>query len=242
MKFAFSFMTALVTFFGSAPVVVAQEKIVIRDTVYIKVSDEEVKRSRPGRPRPPMRRTADPGVSRSKPENAVNYGRNVISIMPMVINSSGPGLGFSYEAILGEDQRLGIILPVAATFTNEGEIFFNEYRKFNTIHISPGLKMYVAGANRKVSYAIGPLLAFSSGKGETTVYKNGSDMDVEVKRQSLGMIINNYLNFQVGRNFNFGMDGGFGLRYFDKTVGPDIKSTTPMKVMGQFSFRMGARF
>jgi hypothetical protein len=231
--------TAIIFFFTSAlNGLKAQNAVVIRDTVYIRTADDKRLLKQKMAEDARMRKQA----VRSEYDGQ-RFGRNIISLNPFTVNHTGAGIGATYELLLGEEQRIGIVVPFGMTFAGLDDDWFigDRGNDFTTYHLSPGMKLYVAGARRKVSYAIGPSIVLSKGSGDVKVWRNGYEELEYSERRGLGMIVNHYLNFQVTPGFNFGMDGGLGLRYFDRKITGGVEESRRMGVIGQYSIRFGFR-
>lgn len=179
----------------------------------------------------------------------LDYGRNIISVSPFKALDSGAGLGLSYERLIGQNQYVGLVLPVALIFRENyrynGSRSTSDY--FTNVYVSPGLKIYPFG-QRKVTYAIGPnvMLGFLKKVNNQYVpYPNGGGYysDAEVNNFRLGLLINNYLNFQITSRINLGLNGGLGMRYLDRTRTSFIGIyENGLDVTGEFAFNFGFRF
>lgn len=205
------------------------------------------------------------GVSRAQPGGRegrypaekikMNYGSNVLRVAPISAMDLGVGFGISYERILGPEQKVGVILPLYLVLEDK-QIFdptgtrngaqYNSYFFFN-----PGVKIYPFG-QRKVTYAVGPSLMFAHGGGKewqtdyepvinTPIYK-----EVDIRKTRIGMLVNNYVNFQITRDFNLGLEAGLGMLYYDRErrefSGYTNYYNNGFNVTGQFSMTFGFRF
>lgn len=186
----------------------------------------------------------------SKKPSIIDYGRNIFSVSPFKALDSGPGLGFSYERLLGENQNIGIILPVSFIFHD-----FNIYnptigsstKYLTNLYFSPGVKIYPFG-QRKVTYAVGPNIVTGFIKDNYTDYVSTTTGGYNVTRESnrfrLGLVVNNYLNFQITSHINLGINGGLGMRYLDhqNSSSSYYYSSNNLRVIGEFAFNFGFRF
>jgi hypothetical protein len=174
------------------------------------------------------------------------YGKNLIMISPFKALDSGPGLGASFERLLG--PYVGVILPVSFMFNEQYSYNTGgSHRDYNTnVYVSPGVKFYPFG-QRKVTYAVGPnvMLGFTKDTDAKYIYDptGGPSTTIltPVKHFRLGLLVNNYLNFQITSKINLGINGGLGVRYFDKT-NPSIGYSDGMQLTGEFAFNFGFRF
>ena len=190
----------------------------------------------------------DPSV-RQRVDNT-EYGRNILTISPFKALDSGPGLGFSYERIVGEGQYVGIILPVSFIFQDYNVYdpnFVSNNKYFTNIYISPGVKIYPFG-QRKVTYAVGPNVIAGFVKNRYSEYVPNGGGGYYYTRQSdsfrLGLVVNNYLNFQITPRINLGINGGLGMRYLDRQNSSSnfFYSDGNLQVIGEFAFNFGFRF
>jgi len=185
----------------------------------------------------------------SKHSSDLDYGRNIISVSPFKALDSGAGLGLSYERLIGENQYVGLVLPVTFIFREDyrynGSGSSSDY--FTNVYVSPGLKIYPFG-QRKVTYAVGPNVMLGFLKKNDSQYvpsPNGGGYyyNAKVNNFRLGLLINNYLNFQITSRINLGLNGGLGMRYLDRTRTSSIGIYgNGLDVTGEFAFNFGFRF
>jgi len=177
-------------------------------------------------------------------------GRNKVDFSAFKALDSGPGFGISYERILDKNGYFGLLLPFTLTipdsyyFPTGSETSDND----QMYYFSPSLKIYPFGQKR-VTYAVGPTLYAGAGKRwynytefipTTQVYiTHDEDRD----RFRMGMIVNNYVNFQITKHFQIGLNAGVGPRYIDREkFGSKVYRTRGMEITGEFNFNLGFRF
>ncbi len=177
-------------------------------------------------------------------------GRNKVDFSAFKALDSGPGFGISYERILDKNGYFGLLLPFTLTipdsyyFPTGSETSDND----QMYYFSPSLKIYPFGQKR-VTYAVGPTLYAGVGKRwynytefipTTQVYiTHDEDRD----RFRMGMIVNNYVNFQITKHFQIGLNAGAGPRYIDREkFGSKVYRTRGMEITGEFNFNLGFRF
>lgn len=182
-----------------------------------------------------------------------DYGTNILRLSPITVMDIGVGFGISYEKILGAQQMVGIVVPVHLMLEDNGNGFFSGNGNYvsNTqsyIYFTPGLKIYPFG-QRKVTYAVGPSLMVGYGGGKDWRYDplTGYTTDqVDVTKLRMGILVNNYVNFQIGPSFNLGLELGIGVRYLDRetTDFGYYRNTydNGLEPTGQFSMTLGYRF
>lgn len=204
-------------------------------------------------------RDDDDGERRERPH--INYGTNIVRLSPLTVMDIGVGFGLSYEKIFGQDGLVGLVLPVYLMLEDRtGNGPFSSYNynyyyddgdtRYNTyVYFNPGLKIYPFG-QRKVTYAVGPSLMLGYGGGKQWRYDPSYvyQESVDVTKLRLGVMVNNYINFQLTKGFNLGLEGGIGVRYIDRetydspTLFHDVTYTNGINVTGNFSLTLGYRF
>ncbi|RQO30093.1 hypothetical protein DBR32_10930 [Taibaiella sp. KBW10] len=182
-----------------------------------------------------------------KTETAID-GKNIVRLMPVTIFNEGVGLGLSYERILDANGRIGFTLPLSLGIRNSN---FDNYTSYNgdnrgySFLVNPGIKFYPAGQRKKVSYALGASLFAATGQSDvydinnTGFYRlsNGNFL-------RMGIMVNNYLQFNLNRKLNIGLEVGVGPMYLNRYKDRSTNQTYNMGIdaMGQFSFHIGYRF
>lgn len=188
-----------------------------------------------------------------------DYGSNILRLSPITAMDIGVGFGLSYERIFGQEQMIGLVIPAALILQNKEDGYnpingtYNNNVRYNAyFYFTPGLKIYPFG-QRRVTYAVGPSLMFMYGGGKEWI----SEYDVntggttyresEITRTRFGLLINNYVNFQITPAFNLGLELGLGMRYYDKesqtnTFYSNRSYNNGFDVTGQFSMTLGYRF
>lgn len=180
------------------------------------------------------------------------FGDNILRLNPITALDIGVGPGISYERIISADKKVSIILPFSLLLHNENDYATYDESEYTTyFYFTPGLKFYPFG-QRTVTYAVGPNLMFSYGGGDTysSIYDpgQGSTMYYPVHKQifRLGILVNNYVNFQITPSFNLGVTAGLGVRYINHEKltysGKAEQYNRPIDITGQFAFSLGYRF
>ncbi|QRR01682.1 hypothetical protein [Dyadobacter sandarakinus] len=177
------------------------------------------------------------------------FGRSLINFSPFKALDSGPGFGLSYEAVVDKRGLFGIVLPLTFTFPESGLYPFEDNTSgAHMFYVEPGLKIYPFG-QRKVTYAVGPSLF--TGFGERDKYINNYDPVTGVytsdygraKTFRFGLIVNNYVNFQITQHFQLGLNGGLGSRYIEDETFRGVKQRLRgIQITGEFNFNLGFRF
>lgn len=191
------------------------------------------------------------------PSDAPEYKANILRLAPITAMDVGVGFAVSYERLFGADQRFGVILPVSLLLENKNSPNINttySTSRYNTyVYFTPGVKLYPFG-QRKVTYAIGTNLMIGYGGGSEwqprtdpygVIYLDA----IRTTRWRLGVLLNNYVNFQFSKKFNLGIDGGLGIRYLDKVsysgsqyYAGNGAVNNGFDITGQFSLTLGYRF
>lgn len=174
------------------------------------------------------------------------YGRNIIRVFPIkVLDVGGIGIGLGYERIVGSAQNVGVVVPLTYVFGfDNGDLGGAK----SYVYFNPGIKIYPFG-QRRVNYAVGPsvFIGYSNSIYKEMMYPiNGRSYVEEQKMQQikLGAIVNNYLNIQLGKNYNFGIELGLGVRYIDRTKleRQDRIIRDGLMATGNFGMSFGYRF
>jgi hypothetical protein len=191
----------------------------------------------------------DPRASKNPTNYDEAFGRSMLNFSPFKALDSGPGIGASYEILVDKRQLIGVILPVSIIFPdNYGFGYGSRSGGKSLVYLSPGVKIYPFG-QRKVTYAVGPNLFTGFGKirsyestydPATNSYISG---DRTVDNFRLGVLVNNYINFQISQNFQINLNGGLGSRYVNRRdFGNGIVNRDNITVTGEFNFSLGFRF
>ncbi len=181
--------------------------------------------------------------------HAATYGSNFIRLTPMKILDIGAvGVGLEYERLFGTNRNFGINIPFSVQFnqeyvfdriTGQDDIQYNPY-----FYFTPGLKFYPSG-QRRVTYAVGPTLLMGVGKEKSWVQDAaGFSRLQELQNFRLGLMVMNYVNFQLTDHFSLGIDAGIGIRYLNryKDLNSNLITNDAMMPTGQFSINFGYRF
>lgn len=177
------------------------------------------------------------------------FGRNMINFSPFKVLDSGPGIGVNYERIVGTRRLFGITLPLSVTFPDTYLFSSSSGSPNNSMfYLSPGFKIYPFGQKR-VTYAVGPHLFTSFGKVRNYISVfdpvRNTYIGSETTRNNFrfGVLVNNYVNFQITPQFQIGLNAGLGSRYIDReTVNVVDYHFNRIKVTGEFNFNLGFRF
>lgn len=195
----------------------------------------------------------DPDAER--PAAGAQQGANVIRIAPITAMDIGYGFGISYERLFGAEKNIGVILPFSLLLEkNQGAL--DGMRPNNRyFYFTPGLKIYPFG-QRRITYAVGPSLMFGYGDNPDHYgyyFQNGTtgQEDVHVRKFRMGIIVNNYISFQVTKALNIGFEGGIGMRYLDREYfnstttfwgSENVQFRNGFNITGQFSMTIGLKF
>ncbi|NIJ52064.1 hypothetical protein [Dyadobacter arcticus] len=189
------------------------------------------------------------GGKRAEVVDTEDYGRSMVSFSPFKALDSGPGIGLSYEFLVDKRKYIGVILPFTMTFPDRYNYLFDSAgNRSEMYYFSPGLKIYPFG-QRKVTYAVGPHVFTGFGRGYTNssiydpvtgIYKT---VQGRVTNFRLGVMVNNYINFQITPRFQLGLNAGLGSRYVDRETTPsNVTNRGGINITGEFNFSFGLRF
>lgn len=156
----------------------------------------------------------------------------------------GVGFGIGYERILDNDGKFGLQIPVHIGLTNTSSNFNGNVTTSTTYMVNPGVKFYPTG-HRRATYGIGASLFGSFGNRDEYVYLNNGARQLMNKNEvRAGMLINNSVQFNIGRKFNLGLDLGLGPSYLNqynnRTTGDSYSDG--IEFMATFGFHLGFRF
>lgn len=177
-------------------------------------------------------------------------GKNKIDFSPFKAFDSGPGIGISYERILDKSGYFGLLLPFTLTISDSDyfPIVTESSDDDQMYYFSPTLKIYPFGQKR-VTYSVGPTLYAGIGKKWHTYSEYDQATGVYISRDEkrdrfrMGMIVNNFVNFQITKHFQIGLNAGVGPRYVDRlTYRSSTYRTRRMEITGEFNFNLGFRF
>lgn len=182
-------------------------------------------------------------------EESKNYGDRIFRFFPLrIADFEGVGLGVDFEHIISKDRKVSVVLPLTYFIGTDFIDLSNRENKRNMVLFSPGIKFYPFGQT-KVNYAIGPnlLIGYGSGsQGETIwdpVTGQGFTRYENYTNFRMGILLNNYLNIQFSDQFNFGVEVGLGVRYFDRW-NYDTRGdfNDGVSATGNFALSFGYRF
>ncbi|HEY9177231.1 MAG TPA: hypothetical protein VIN07_06050 [Flavipsychrobacter sp.] len=173
----------------------------------------------------------------------VNYGNNIISVMPMQIMTYDVGVGIAYERVLDNAGILSFYLPIMMEFdgTNGRNAAIHPTGKtYPAYYIMPGLKLYPTGSKGVIRYGVGPNLAYRTGREFDFKYDNmGNIVGIgEQSRNMLGIMVTNSLNINPTKHIHMGLELGLGFSYFNKLGGVEMGT----EALAQFGFKIGYRF
>lgn len=161
-------------------------------------------------------------------------GKNIVTGSPLnlvVVNNYGCyAFGFTYERLLGNQEVVGIQIPVHFAFGNDDWLGGNEGRFFFT---TPGVQFHVAGAKRRFDYSVGPSLLLGNLYERDEYYNGNFNQYRETNTFTSGILLDNNLNFQRS-HFLFGIHAMFGTTWWN--------SNYPNQFFMQLGIRVGGRF
>ncbi len=161
---------------------------------------------------------------------------NIIAIAPVQASEDGWGLGLSYERRLDKNGILSFYGNVYAAFNTQSNVNGGAATVSPMYYISPGLKLYPTGNNGKVKYAVGPSFVVASGRENEYDYNNY--VTSTANRFTLGVLVNNSVNFSPSEHIYAALEFGFGWSYINTLGG----TATDQKGLIQFAFKIGYRY
>lgn len=176
--------------------------------------------------------------AQSKAAPQSRYGNNLFTFSPVSIIDRGVGVGFSYERLLDDEQKVAFVLPLDIIFADPGEMDQIDVYSY----ISPGMIFYPAGM-RKFNYGIGPNVVLAAGSGNTWRWQGQGQRNIDYTNFRMGLMINNYLLVNVTNHFSLQLNAGMGIRYINNYSYSDGTSHKDgISIMGQFKFNFAYRF
>lgn len=157
------------------------------------------------------------------------YARNMVSFSPVVVQSTGFGVGMAYEH-MSADGIFGFRLPVNATFYNPGVYFL------------PGLRVYPFG-QRTGTFFLTPSVYGGYGERElqlTVKDKYGKDSTYYGKKSDFqfGFFLETGFHFHMTPEAVVSLSVAGGVNYLDLTK-PNSDVNAPF---GKFEVGFGYRF
>lgn len=189
-------------------------------------------------------------VRKEKVVETTGYGKNMINVSPFKALDSGPGFAISYERLLDKNGYFGLLLPFTMTVSDSYyfPIGTDDIQNEEMYYFSPTLKVYPFGQKR-VTYAVGPTLYAGVGRKWSNYTDYNPTTGVYISRDEqrdrfrMGMIVNNFVNFQITSRFQIGLNAGVGPRYIDReTYESRTIRTKGFEITGEFNFNLGFRF
>jgi len=169
-----------------------------------------------------------------------DYGRHVIT--PFVsANNAGPGYGIITEWMLGDKEKLSVVLPVALCYgyarhsgshNQSGE----DLRPL-MVFVEPGFRFYPTTSCGVARYALGANLVLGVGKGTSNFYTNGTPK--LQSRTIAGLLLSQSIHFQITPHIRTSIEVGIGIGTDDGVNSATGESLNPL---GQASFGIGYRW
>ncbi len=170
---------------------------------------------------------------------------NVIRFSPVGVNEVGTTVGLSYEKHLAKNPKLSLVFPLQVVFRQHERNWDDDYQSSPAyFYFTPGFKFYPGSLERPVKYAIGSNLVLGSGD---RYYYNSTQSNPDgswstyydrANNTRVGVMVVNYVNFDISRTFTMGINLGFGLLYVDKSKFKpnDIGGTVQLSTNFGFKF------
>lgn len=186
-----------------------------------------------------------------------DYGHHFIRILPFQVMDVGIGPGISYEQLIGKEKKVGLVFPISVLLEDQQDYYgyghnpLGSSRYATYVYFSPGFKVYTAKEVHAVTYAFGPNLMLGYGGIKNKEYVQWDDQNYftfkgDESYFSMGVMANNYLNFQLSESFTLGTSLGLGIKYINRrSIKNSILPQTindPIEAVGQWSINIGYRF
>jgi hypothetical protein len=172
-------------------------------------------------------------------QNIPAYGRTILTVSPVQVSERTPtGFGIQYERIL--TNKVSLSLPIAYSFGNSDPC--DPSIKSRVFYAYPGVKFYPAGYRHKVTYAVGPSLAFGQGTSNCDCIDPATQTNEPSPKKyhpltEMGVMVNNSINVQATSKVYLGAEIGMGASYLNIENGKNMGSD----LMLQMNFKVGYR-
>jgi hypothetical protein len=145
--------------------------------------------------------------------------QNALRFSPVGVNEIGATVGMTYERYL--NQKLSLVFPLDVVFRQHDRLWNSEEVSSPAyFYFTPGFRFYPGSVERPVKYAIGANVVLGSGNR----YYYTSDWEYGMERTydkavntRLGIMVTNYVNFDITKRFTMGLNFGLGLLYMDQS-------------------------
>lgn len=169
---------------------------------------------------------------------------NALRFSPVGVNEIGTTVGVSFEKYLVKNSRLSLVFPIDIVFRQHDLYWDKNVSSPAYFYFTPGFKFYPSAKERPVKYAIGSNLVLGAGERyyyESTGYNpdgSWSDLHQRANNTRIGVMVTNYVNFDISRKFTMGINLGFGMLYVDKSAYKpnDIGGTVQLSTNFGFKF------
>lgn len=169
--------------------------------------------------------------------------KNAIRFSPIGVNEVGVTVGLEYEKFFNNNPKLSFIAPVDVTF-RQHDFWWNNNDASHPAYVffRPGFKFYPSSPTRPVKYAIGSNLVLGHGnisRYSSTYDSHGNWTNYREKTANtkLGVMVTNYVNFDISRNFTMGIHFGLGVLYLNKNSNSNNDVAATVQLGTNFGFK-----
>lgn len=185
---------------------------------------------------------------------ALAKGNNIIRFAPISVVDIGAGISLGYERLIGKKKKYGIHFPAHLLIQKRSiEVIGQPTTAYsNFLYLTPGVKFYPK-SQKKINYAVGANFVLGYSNNSTTEISRNSFQyttdDINVAKYTMGAIFCNYANFQITKVLSIGVDGGIGIKFYDRInynrtgmYNTNASYDNSIDWIGQFSINFGFRF
>ncbi|ADQ17213.1 hypothetical protein Lbys_1500 [Leadbetterella byssophila DSM 17132] len=162
---------------------------------------------------------------------------NAIRFSPIGVNEIGATVGLTYERFLS--QKLSLVFPLDVVFRQHDNYWNGDQLSSPAyFYFTPGFKFYPASVDRPVKYAIGANAVIGAGQRYYSVDNHYNSPYLKANNTRLGIMVTNYVNFDITSRFTMGINFGLGLLYVDqsKYKNNDLNGTVQLGTNFGFKF------
>ncbi len=175
--------------------------------------------------------------AQSSPEEAKEYGNNLITIAPMTLYGAeyvgDIGLGISYERFI--DDKVSLVSPLSAGMVNR------------MLQAGLGVKFYPTGHESIVKYSVSPMFMLTRIDYDSyygPYYFDNYYEPLPQEALQFGFMLVNGLNVTIDQDIFLGVEGGFGVNYISRVESSwnDGHYNEDPSVNGMLRLNFGYRF
>jgi hypothetical protein len=162
-----------------------------------------------------------PALAQQAPEASDCPPGQVFSVIPAVLNNTGPGAGISYEHELGPQNRASFNAAVYGTY-GKSKWHYGDFYRTVCVGTLLSFKYYTSSCQKKVRHAIGFGIPLDILSRKTTEGRSPGGYSAQNKTDiyfRTGLVVHNSLQVSVSRRIAIGLDANLGFGGSDEKGG-----------------------